>query len=352
MPDHIVTPAGSETRGTGYILLHRRLLEHDELLCEPLRSRTLLEAWIILISLAAYRRHTLIVSHHPVTLLRGEILVSSRGLEKVMGWRSSERVARFLQILVDAGRIIKRRVTPGGTVYLITGYEQYQSPARSLSGAGSVSPSDIGHGSTTGFPADQDTWFRSKNGVDFSHDQDTYQDTWQDGHQDAHRNAEQDNKNAGEGSGNTGNAGNASAALPRAGNRRALPGIPPAEAAKPRRSRKSATTTQAPAPRTARMTPLYAALHARFPGLSRIALDRQTAIAAAHTVELFKGGATAEEVGLQAAEYLKEIETIAHIGWPRFVGGFGAWGEQGGNTGAATKARAAAAVAEYASGDA
>jgi hypothetical protein len=316
------SPACVQSRG--YILLHRSLLLDAELLWEPGRARTLLEAWLMLIALAAYRTRTLVVNRAVVTLKRGELLVASRGLETLFDWRSSERVARFLKILIDAGRITKQRVTPGGTIFLITGYERYQNPA---------GPSSL----DTNQDSEQDA------------EQGTEQGTEQVVNQDPH----QDKNNAGDCRGNQTNAVTTSAAPPRDVEQPTRSSAPAASSAgparKPRRAarkpRRAAISRRSqkldvPAHYTARLVPLGAALRGRFPALADVAVEEQLVVATIHTQELFSRGATPDEVGQQAVEYLKAIDTIAHIGWPRFLRGYGEWG----NTAEAAAAGDAKAV--------
>lgn len=112
----------------GFILLHRSLFADTEMLWDIGRPRTDLEAWICLIARAAWRDHTIRTPKGVVSLQRGEVWGSIRFLATLFAW-SKDRVTRFISILENDGRIQGRSVGRAGTVYLLTGYDVYQSPA-------------------------------------------------------------------------------------------------------------------------------------------------------------------------------------------------------------------------------
>jgi hypothetical protein len=92
---------------------------------EPFTER---EAWIWMISSAAWKEQTVRVGRHIVQLERGQLCYSTRFLADAFGWHHS-RLRRFLQRLEVRSSISKKIGTVSDTapsVITITNYDEYQ----------------------------------------------------------------------------------------------------------------------------------------------------------------------------------------------------------------------------------
>lgn len=105
----------------GVIALARSVWDHPVLTGEPFTKR---EAWVWLISSAAWRRTNIKGASGPIALTRGEFSFSVRFLAERWGW-SKSRVDRFLDTLADQDMV--RDVSRDDTkVYFICKYNDFQ----------------------------------------------------------------------------------------------------------------------------------------------------------------------------------------------------------------------------------
>ena len=105
----------------GVFAVHRGIWEHTSFDDEPFTQR---EAWIWLISEAAYRPFKKRVAGHVIELKRGQVCHSQRFLAKAWGWTDS-KVRRFLDRLkTDA--MIDAETTQSYSIITICNYDVYQ----------------------------------------------------------------------------------------------------------------------------------------------------------------------------------------------------------------------------------
>ncbi len=127
-------PVAQESDGTldsqistdrhGFIKISRKA-DADPLWREP-RIFSRWEAWEYMIRAAAFAPHRRMIGVVEVDLERGEFIASLRFLATRWQW-SVKRVRRFLEWLMEHGRIVSRKRHTKGTVYLLVNYELYQS---------------------------------------------------------------------------------------------------------------------------------------------------------------------------------------------------------------------------------
>lgn len=111
----------------GHIKISRKAfdpVDGDPYWHEP-RKFSRWEAWVDLLQLAQWTRHTMRTQYGPVTLERGEFIASVRHLAKEWKW-GKDKVASFLKELKKSGRITRQSDGHAGTVYLIEKYDTYQ----------------------------------------------------------------------------------------------------------------------------------------------------------------------------------------------------------------------------------
>lgn len=111
-------------REYGHVKISRKAFESDPFWLES-RVFSRWEAWQDLIQMAAWKSQRRAVGASVVELRRGEILVSVRYLAQRWMW-SKNKVAAFLQLLEEMGRIAGQRKGQAGTAYLLVNYERYQ----------------------------------------------------------------------------------------------------------------------------------------------------------------------------------------------------------------------------------
>lgn len=111
-------------REYGHVKMSRKAFESDPFWLES-RVFSRWEAWQDLIQMAAWKSQRRAVGASVVELRRGEILVSVRYLARRWRW-SKNKVAAFLQLLEEMGRIAGQRKGQAGTAYLLVNYERYQ----------------------------------------------------------------------------------------------------------------------------------------------------------------------------------------------------------------------------------
>ena len=105
----------------GAFFVHRGIWEHTSFDDEPFTQR---EAWIWLISEAAYRPFKKRIAGHVIELQRGQVCHSQRFLAKAWGWTDS-KVRRFLDRLkTDA--MIDAETTQSYSIITICNYDAYQ----------------------------------------------------------------------------------------------------------------------------------------------------------------------------------------------------------------------------------
>lgn len=128
----------------GFFSLHRSIWQCAAFKAEPFTER---EAWIWMISSAAWKEQTVRVGKHIVKLERGQLCYSTRFLADAFGWHHS-KLRRFLQRLEVRSSICKKIGTPSDTapiVITIRNYDEYQAWG---SGA-TQQPAQLRHSSDT-----------------------------------------------------------------------------------------------------------------------------------------------------------------------------------------------------------
>ena len=106
----------------GAFFVHRGIWEHTSFDDEPFSQR---EAWIWLISEAAYRPFKKRIAGHVIELQRGQVCHSQRFLAKAWGWTDS-KVRRFLgRLKTDA--MIDAETTQSYSIITICNYDTYQN---------------------------------------------------------------------------------------------------------------------------------------------------------------------------------------------------------------------------------
>jgi len=131
---------------TGWIRLHRSIWEHPAFPGGEFSQR---EAFLWLVSQAAWKPASVRAGRHMVDLERGQCAYSVRFLAERWGW-SKSRVGRFLKGLKERDTIGTQTGTPAGTgsgtaltVITICNYDAYQSEAE---GDGTLFGTDAGTG--------------------------------------------------------------------------------------------------------------------------------------------------------------------------------------------------------------
>lgn len=101
---------------------------------EPFSKR---EAWLWLVSAAAWKARDVHMGQTRISLERGQLIFSLRYLAKRWRW-SPMKVSRFLRTILNNGMVAENR-TPDGTLITIKNYDKYQVvglPERGANGAG------------------------------------------------------------------------------------------------------------------------------------------------------------------------------------------------------------------------
>ena len=106
----------------GVFAVDRGIWDHDLFFDgKPLSRR---EAWLWLVSEAAWKERTRRIVGRPIDLQRGELVASLRFIASKWGW-SEPRVRRFLAVLISEG-MIDAQTDAGVTVITICKYDEYQ----------------------------------------------------------------------------------------------------------------------------------------------------------------------------------------------------------------------------------
>ncbi len=118
----------SHDRRSGYVKLHRTLLNHPAF--RNVQEAMCFAWWIML---ARWRPETERIDGHIVHLDRGDLPMSKRFLAMKFGW-SESKAHRFIQRMIRENMVIKKRTTPRTsnratptTVLTICNYDKYQS---------------------------------------------------------------------------------------------------------------------------------------------------------------------------------------------------------------------------------
>jgi hypothetical protein len=106
---------------SGYILLHRSALNHDVFRRD---QHSEFEAWVWLLSEAAWKPRQQRLGEHLVDLGRGQIVASIRYLMKAWRW-SQHKTERFLKRLSEE-KMLATQTATGITVLTICNYDKYQ----------------------------------------------------------------------------------------------------------------------------------------------------------------------------------------------------------------------------------
>lgn len=107
----------------GFIRLSRKIFRSD--LWNETRELSRFEAWLDIISMAAFDDHRRIVQDRFLSLSKGELVASVRYLAARWRWHRN-RVQRFLQLLEKQERI-ETRTESGITIISLTKYEYYNA---------------------------------------------------------------------------------------------------------------------------------------------------------------------------------------------------------------------------------
>jgi len=106
----------------GVFAVDRGIWEHDLLTdSEPFSRR---EAWLWLVSEAAWKPHRRRIVGRPIDLMRGQLVGSMRFIASKWRW-SEPRVRRFLGALISEG-MIGAKIDAGVSVITICKYDEYQ----------------------------------------------------------------------------------------------------------------------------------------------------------------------------------------------------------------------------------
>lgn len=111
----------------GFIALVRGVLDHPIVGARKPYSRH--EAWIWLLSEAAWKPRTYVAGNTVVELMRGQLVHSTRYIAKAWGWPETN-VRRFLKRLetgAGTGALISAQSGAGITIITICNYDRYQS---------------------------------------------------------------------------------------------------------------------------------------------------------------------------------------------------------------------------------
>lgn len=114
----------------GWIAVSRKLWKHDFFKDSPMSER---EAWLWMLSQAAYADTTHRVAGEVIPVPRGSFMITLRELQSTFMWASDTRVRNFLKRLKDERmvrwEIVGRKNAPK-THVTICKYGEYQSPER------------------------------------------------------------------------------------------------------------------------------------------------------------------------------------------------------------------------------
>lgn len=111
----------------GVFAIDRGIFDHPKFHDEG-REFSKLEAWVWLLSRAAWRQHTRTIGGRTIELERGQLAASIRYMAEAWGW-SRSRVERFLVLLeteTDGETEIETANETGITVITIRKYDEYQ----------------------------------------------------------------------------------------------------------------------------------------------------------------------------------------------------------------------------------
>jgi hypothetical protein len=107
----------------GYVAVHRSIWDHDVFEPAPFSER---EAWLWLVSSAAWKPTKVRVGYKMIALGRGDLSFSERFLAEKWRW-SKTKVHRFLALL-ESETMITRNLDQGLNQITICNYDKYQSP--------------------------------------------------------------------------------------------------------------------------------------------------------------------------------------------------------------------------------
>lgn len=96
---------------TGFFAIHRSIWDSTAFRPEPFTER---EAWIWMLSSAAWKDQTVRVGDHEIELERGQICYSTRYMAQAFGWHHS-KLRRFLDRLEVRNSISRKTDTPTDT---------------------------------------------------------------------------------------------------------------------------------------------------------------------------------------------------------------------------------------------
>jgi hypothetical protein len=102
------------------------IFEHEFFARSEMSER---EAWLWLITKAAWKDTRHRIGGDMVVCERGSLFFTLRGLADVWGWKSDTRVRAFLDAL-EKERMIERKTNAGKTQVFVTNYDTYQSTER------------------------------------------------------------------------------------------------------------------------------------------------------------------------------------------------------------------------------
>jgi len=108
-------------REPGYIALHRSVWEHPSFAPEPFTER---EAWIWLVSTAAWVEKRVRIGSSVIELKRGQLAFATRFLAQKWRWAHS-RVVRFL-FRLENDTMVSTQATRQSTLITICNYDKYQ----------------------------------------------------------------------------------------------------------------------------------------------------------------------------------------------------------------------------------
>lgn len=111
----------------GWIRIERKLFDHQFFDDEPMSER---EAWICMISRAAWENTQHRVGTQMLNVPRGAFYCTQRDMAQTFGWKSHHRVQGFWSRLTDAEMIEVRSAPRKKCLVIIRNYEMYQSQYR------------------------------------------------------------------------------------------------------------------------------------------------------------------------------------------------------------------------------
>lgn len=128
----------------GTFSVSRRIWEHEEFAPSPFSER---EAFLWIISEAAWKPRNKRVGRVVLSLGRGQLAHSTRFLADAWGW-SHSKVRRFLDRL-ESRHMIERTTDTGVSVIFVTNYDAYQLSPKSTDTAAAQEPTRQRHSSGT-----------------------------------------------------------------------------------------------------------------------------------------------------------------------------------------------------------